>query len=129
VEGYVDTVYVGGIESANCEATNPADRDTHIEITLDAQHTREDQRVIVEVTPRWRRMVAAQGKDWSTAGLAAALIGRRVLVTGWMMFDIDHASQSLNTKTSGKHVWRATAWEVHPVTELQVLPAKGGPAL
>src|SRR5215831_17643618 len=76
-EGYVDTVYVGGVESANCEAKNPAGRDTHIEIALDPQHSRPDQRVIVEVTPRWRRKAQAQGKDWSTAALAAALTRHR----------------------------------------------------
>src|SRR5262245_57111986 len=35
VEAYVDTVYVGGVESANCEAKTPVGRDTHIEISLD----------------------------------------------------------------------------------------------
>jgi hypothetical protein len=130
IEGYVDTVYVGGIESANCEAKDAPDRDTHIELVLDPQHARPEQRVIVEVTPRWRKMVATQGKDWSTAALAAALIHHRVQVTGWMMFDIDHANASLNTKTAGAHVWRATAWEVHPITDLQILGPQGkGPAI
>ena len=122
IEGFVDTVYIGGVESANCEATNPAARDTHIEMSLDAERSRPDQRVIVEVTPRWRRRVLAQGKDWSTRGLAAALIGRRIRVTGWMLFDFDHASESLNTMRPGEHVWRATAWEIHPITDLEVLP-------
>ena len=122
-DGYVDTVYVGGIESANCEATSPAGRDTHIELSLDAQRSRPDQRVIVEVTPRWRRKVHAQGKDWSTAALAAALTRHRVRVTGWMMFDYDHAPESLNTGKPGKTIWRATAWEIHPVTVIEVLGA------
>jgi len=120
-EGYVDAVYVGGIESANCGATSPAGRDTHIELSLDPEHSRPDQRVIVEVTPRWRRTVSAQGRDWSTAALAAALTRHRVRVTGWMMFDYDHASESLNTRRPGKTVWRATAWEIHPVTDIHVL--------
>lgn len=125
IDGYVDAVYVGGVESANCDAVSPADRDTHIEISLDPQHARPDQRVIIEVTPRWRRMVANQGKDWSTAALAAALTRHRIRVTGWMMFDYDHAPESLNTKKHGKRIWRATAWEVHPVTEIQVLATHG----
>lgn len=131
VEGYVESVYVGGVESANCDAKSPANRDTHIELALDAQRSRPDQRVIVEVTPRWRRKVQARGEDWSTAALAAALTGHRVRVTGWMMFDSDHASESLNTRKPGKTVWRATAWEVHPVTGIEILdpsPVAGEPS-
>src|SRR5579862_5780396 len=30
IRGYVMSVKVGGIESCNCKATDPADRDTHI---------------------------------------------------------------------------------------------------
>ena len=120
-EGYVDTVYVGGVESANCDAVKPVARDTHIELSLDPAHSRPDQRVIVEVTPRWRRMVGAHGVDWSTAALASALTHHRIRVTGWMMFDYDHASESLNTRKPGNTVWRATAWEIHPVTDLEIL--------
>ena len=123
-EGYVDTVYVGGVESANCEAKNPAGRDTHIEISLDPQHSRPDQRVIVEVTPRWRSKMHAQGKDWSTAALQASLTRHRIRVTGWMMFDYDHAAESRNSAQSGNTIWRATAWEIHPVTDLEVIAAR-----
>ena len=34
LEGFVHDAKVGGIETANCKATDPADRDTHIELVL-----------------------------------------------------------------------------------------------
>jgi hypothetical protein len=37
-----------------------------------------------------------------------------------MFFDGGHADEAENTHLAGKHNWRATAWEVHPVTDLQL---------
>jgi len=34
IQGFVVDVKVGGKETCNCEATDPADRDTHIELAL-----------------------------------------------------------------------------------------------
>jgi len=61
IVGYVWDVKVGGIETCNCGATDPARRDTHIELVVDPSNTAATDRVIVEVTPRWRQKMAAQG--------------------------------------------------------------------
>jgi hypothetical protein len=37
-----------------------------------------------------------------------------------MFFDGEHADEAENTHPNGKHNWRATAWEVHPVTGIQL---------
>ena len=66
IVGYVFDVKVGGIESTNCHARSANERDTHIELVLDPMAGSPTQRVIVEVTPRWRAIMAAQGVDWST---------------------------------------------------------------
>jgi hypothetical protein len=120
-EGIVIDVKVGGIETANCHAKNPADRDTHIELAVDSSAV-ETQRVVVAVTPRWRAKMQAQGIDWSTSALKSALIGKRVRATGWMLDDLEHTSQAENTNPHGASNWRATVWEIHPVTQLAVLP-------
>lgn len=122
VVGFVDSVYVGGIESANCHATDPLNRDTHIEITPALEEDRS-KRVIVEVTPRLRQLMKAHGADWRTSALEARLFHHQVRFTGWMMFDTDHATESRNTHQGTAEVWRATAWELHPVTAIQVLSA------
>jgi hypothetical protein len=122
IEGYVADVKMGGIESTNCRARSAHDRDTHIDLTLTAKDAGDETKhVIVEVTPRWRATMAAKGVDWETDTLRQTILGRCVRVTGWLLFDAEHARESANTAAAGREVWRATAWEVHPVTSLIVL--------
>lgn len=123
IAGYVADVKVGGVESVNCHAKAVSDRDTHIELTLSANDPVEGKHVIIEVTPRWRAIMRERGEDWSTASLRRHLLGRWVEVTGWMLFDQEHLANAANTQRGKAKVWRATAWEVHPVTSLRVVPA------
>src|ERR1700686_605239 len=90
ITGYVVSAKVGGIETCNCHATDPLNRDTHIDVVSDPKfavpklvkvtttdksgktHTinkdaNEKFHVIVEVTPRVRQQMKAKGVDWSTA--------------------------------------------------------------
>jgi hypothetical protein len=79
IVGYVSDVKVGGIESTNCHARAAQQRDTHIELVLDPMASSPTQRVVVEVTPRWRAIMAAQGVDSSTRALRDRLLGRWML--------------------------------------------------
>jgi hypothetical protein len=120
VVGYVRDVEVGGVETVNCLARRPDRRDTHIELVAD----REDGGhlpLIVEVTPAWRRLAASRGSDWSTDSLRSLLQGRRVRVTGWLLFDTEHRREAENTAPGRVGNWRATAWELHPVTDVAVV--------
>jgi hypothetical protein len=126
IEGYVAASYVGGIETANCHAVDALHRDTHIALALSPAATAEPQTMIVEVTPRWRAIMAGLGADWSTDNLIAAICHRWVRITGWMLFDAEHAGQSVNTATRG-NIWRATAWEIHPITFIEPLNRPPGP--
>lgn len=118
LEGYVVEVSGGAIEASNCYSF--LSRDTHIALALrpDAPPT---ERVILEVTPPVREWAATQGLDWSTEALKRELEGRRCRFEGWLLFDEEHADQSENV-APGRHTnWRATAWELHPVTALKVV--------
>lgn len=120
IEGWVDRVRVGGIETVNCHARTTQYRDTHIEVSL-AMGAGETQRVIVEVTPRWRAAMAARGVDWSTHALEQLLTGKRVRFRGWLLFDREHVANAENTNPGNASNWRATVWEIHPVTQIVVL--------
>src|ERR1043166_9623215 len=86
ITGYVASVKVGGIETCNCHASDPAHRDTHIDVVADPKYTvrhmiavktkgknrkaktiqkdaNEKHHVIVEVTPRVRDQMRAKGID------------------------------------------------------------------
>lgn len=122
VRGFVFEVKAGGVESVNCGASSVQFKDTHIELTLSESDTAETQRFIVEVTPKWRAFVAQQGGDWSNAALVALLRGRCAEFTGWMFWDAHHRGDAEHTDPGGGNNWRATAWEIHPVTALRVVP-------
>lgn len=119
IERVVFDVKPGGIESTNCGARDLADRDTHIEIVRSIDDSGPTRRVIVEVTPRLRAMARARGLDWSTQALQS-LRRHRVKITGWMLFDFEHVDESENTAPKKRDNWRATAWEIHPVTDIAV---------
>jgi hypothetical protein len=120
IVGYASDVKIGGIESTNCRARSANERDTHIELVLDPMAGSPSQRVIMEVTPRWRAIMAAQGVDWSTRALRDRLLCW-IKVKGWMLFDVEHQNQSENTAPGRERNWRATAWEVHPITSIEVV--------
>lgn len=121
ITGYVIDVKMGGIESCNCKATASQFRDTHIELVADPKKTSQTLRVIVEMTPRIRQKMKAKGIDWSTSALKSKFLHKWVKVKGWMLFDAEHWYNAENTNPDGDNIWRATSWEIHPVTSIEVV--------
>jgi len=123
VTGYVLDVKPGGGETCNCGKTDPAHTDAHIELVLHSGDTAGRQSVVAEVTPRMRAIMGTSGTDWSTKTLRKQILGKWVKVQGWMMFDSQHANAAENTNPGGASNWRATAWEIHPITDIKIVPA------
>ncbi len=121
ISGYVFNVKMGGIETCNCKNTDERFRDTHIELTPDKEHTGPEYRLIVEVTPRIRTLMSVKGIDWSTEELKSTLIGHSVKVSGWLFYDEEHKSQSFATNPAGERNWRASCWEIHPITNIEII--------
>jgi hypothetical protein len=124
IQGFVIDVKMGGTETCNCGADDPDLKDTHIELAL-AAGAPEIQRVIVEVTPRLRKLMKMKMPevDWTTAALHSKFKEKWVEVTGWLTFDTAHIKQAENTNQGHKGNWRATCWEIHPVTNITLLDA------
>jgi len=122
IVGFVFHVKPGAQETVNCKNPESGTFDSHIELVTGADATGPTRRFIVEVTPRWRAAMAAQNVDWSTKTLQQTIQGRCVKVRGWLFFDAEHWSQSENTKPGNPRNFRATAWEIHPVSSLAVVP-------
>jgi hypothetical protein len=121
ISGFVIEVMVGGKETCNCHATQPNERDTHVALAL-SQGAEENQSVIVEVTPRTRLLHQRAGADdWTTAALKRDILGKWIEVTGWLLFDFEHVGEAENTNPGGAKNWRATCWEIHPVTSIKIL--------
>lgn len=123
IAGWVVSVKAStGGESCNCGAHDPIDCDTHIDVALtpDAENT---EHIIVEVTPRIRQIMAQNGVDWSSETLRnpqTGIKGKWVEFTGWMFFDTDHLHEAENTNPGGSRNWRASCWELHPVTSIVI---------
>lgn len=119
IVGYVSNVKIGALETCNCREKDYWLRDTHIELTLDPMDAdNKEKLLIVEVTPRFRESMKAKGLDWSHKNLRDAFLGRWVRVTGWIFYDANHDDESAGSEN--KNIWRGSAWELHPVTSLEI---------
>lgn len=126
-----------GGEACNCALKNdPLASDYHIGIGFDeslaktaaergvaAKTELEKQSIIVEMTPHYR---AKYHPKW-TDTLLKSIYGRQVKVVGQLLLDNDHAKESdicssPPAATDDKNCWRASPWELHPVTEFYVCP-------
>ena len=74
ISGFVINVKSGGSESCNCGATNPDERDTHIELCL-AAAAPETQRVVAEVTPRLRMLKKKAGSIVNMSSAISSIRG------------------------------------------------------
>jgi hypothetical protein len=118
LQGQVIDVDYAGTEATNCY--NPCRRDIHILIAT-RQDARKTEHVVLEVTPNSADWAKSQGIDWSESTLQAQLIGHWCEFEGWLYFDVGHAEESENTSPQNAGNWRATAWEIHPITKITVI--------
>ena len=69
----------------------------------------KQEAAVVEVTPRWKDA----NPTWSKTTLSQLKRQRaKVRIAGWLLFDQDHLNEVSNS--------RATAWEIHPITKIEV---------
>lgn len=124
VIGYLYYAKQEGAESVNCELTAPDDTDFHIGIGFDKTLTKAEMAkatktaVVVEMTPQYRARLAP---GWTLDALKGAL-SKQVKVTGQFLADNEHntAKDNCGLPSHGPNCWRASIWELHPVTRFQV---------
>jgi len=106
VTGYIVKAKQSGLESANGYVDSL--RDYHIWISETPEGSRA-RSLIVEMTPRWK----AIHPEWRLRYLQSLVENRaKVRVTGWLLWDEEHASEVDKS--------RGTQWEIHPVTLFEV---------
>jgi len=121
ITAYVLDVRDGGPSSSNCHSSSSADHDTILELTPTANGLDRTHRFYAIVTPQWRRAVGAKRIDWSTGALRAHYVQRWVTLRGWLLFNTEAAAISLHTgDIAGPGLTRMSAWEIHPVTALDL---------
>jgi hypothetical protein len=106
LDGFLIAVHQQGPEK--CKCSDPEQSDFHIWIASLAK-SRKPSAVVVEATPRWQEVNDA----WELVNFQdLAKKKAHVRITGWLMYDQDHGSEVGHS--------RATLWEIHPVTKVEV---------
>jgi hypothetical protein len=128
VTGYVAFVTEGGFEeTSNCGRADL--RDIHINIVTGPQEVgNQTKYVVVEFTPRWEKTFGLDDSDYQKmlGGVKSQIELKWVTFRGWMLYDYIHADASESVHPGKPGNWRATPWEVHPVTSFKIL--SGPPA-
>src|SRR4030095_11210959 len=118
IQGEVIDVAYARAEAANC--FNPCRRDIHI-LVANRKGTAKNEHVVLEIPPNQQDSATKRGIDWSEQALQAQLVGHWCEFEGWLYFDVGHAEESENIAANRPGNWRATAWEIHPVTKIRVV--------
>jgi hypothetical protein len=106
-EGILIAVRQQKQEASNCERADL--NDYHIWIAPPDSRQFKANGMVVEATPRWKGANPA----WSLTALRKLAAQRaRVRITGWLLFDQEHPDEVGRS--------RATAWEIHPITRIEV---------
>jgi hypothetical protein len=121
VEGYVVSIANGPIELTNCSW--PGSRDIHIHIGLRPDAPPREL-LVLEVTPRMREWARRQGWDWSEESMRRVMLNRWCSFEGWLLYDSHHAGEAENNAPGRADNWRATAWEIHPITNFEIRARK-----
>ncbi len=91
-----------------CNCKDPDERDFHVWICPATTSDNLDC-VVVEATPRWQ----AVNNNWNQKTFSKLKNAKaHVRITGWLLYDQDHGIEV------GKS--RATLWEIHPITKIEV---------
>lgn len=131
IVGYLYYAKLSGSESSNCQLTGEENVDFHIGIGFDdklakalltSRKLSASQRkaltqtsVIVEMTPHYRGFFEP---NW-TIDAVKSNIGKRVKVLGQLIVDNEHIGEGQDCAFSSDpqdSCWRASVWELHPVT-------------
>jgi hypothetical protein len=98
--------YTSGKEACNCNLKVEENNDFHL-VLVERKQQSEKRSITAEITPRIRP------EGWTFSKLSSlAKVKTYVRVTGYLMFDSQHAGSSVPA--------RLTHWEIHPVTSFEV---------
>jgi hypothetical protein len=139
--GWLVLAYAGPPETTNCGSANF--HDWHIEISENpsdhAPQVGDSTPIICEITPRTERAIYRNGvRIQSLAGFlrlqdasyrATGHKAQKVRVTGYLLWDDDHNGSAdvgstieYFSNNGFHHPWRSTAWEIHPIMKIELIP-------
>jgi hypothetical protein len=112
------TAYVSSVgwrppNAANC--FSPTMKDIYLSIVSSPEDLGNRQRRMEAIiTPRWWKKLGITTQNFPA--FRTSLLHKRVALTGWLFYDSGNDKRAVNTTPNERTNWRATAWELHPVT-------------
>ena len=119
IEGYVLKASDNGMESCNCFTEDKTQYSTNLYIspTPITKQTRSADCIVVVITPYSRTLHS----EWNADLFNYKMIGKKVRVSGWLLYDYSKSSLSIETNSNGAQPERRTIWGICPMTELKSL--------
>ncbi len=118
ITGYVFRAVDNNMESCNCFTEDKAKYSTNIYLspTPIEKNTRTADCIVVVVMPYSRTI----NKDWTADNVNEKMVGKKITVAGWLIYDVLHSVGSIMTNSNGSHPERRTIWGICPMTDLKV---------
>lgn len=115
VEGYLADAKEEKGESCNCYSQERDDHDIHVFLSPTPYVTggKKKDWLVVEMTPYSKQLMPG----WTTRFMKDNR-GRKVRVTGWLMFDFEHVNVSTTSRPDAERQHRHNVWEIHPITSI-----------
>jgi hypothetical protein len=112
ITGYVLAADDGGSESCNCYSKDSAKENVKLFLghSIDSW---KDSVFVVEITPKFGKIHPGLHPEM--------LIGRRVTITGNLLYNVEAKKFALNACKNCRVSDRKTAWEICPVTDVKVI--------
>jgi hypothetical protein len=121
LRGYVALVTLKKEEECNCNIKDKDFYDIHIHLSPSLEAISQKwQHVIVEVTPRLRKLMNGKNDNFSLKRLKELKKeGIEVEIEGWLFYDWEHGDKAYLYNGDEQKSWRVSAWEIHPITSLK----------
>jgi len=117
--GYVFRAVTTGMESCNCYTEDKSKYSVNVYISKDpiTKQTKTSECIVAVVTP----YSISLNKDWTSDNINDKLVGKRVKVSGWLIFDYLKSNESVETNSNGTQLDRRTIWGICPLTNITAL--------
>jgi hypothetical protein len=113
-EGYMTSAEEQGPESCNCKEASESKKngDVHMYLSLVKDAPKKNS-MVVEITPLFKKKFPDY-KQYMKKNI-------KIRVYGFLFYDTEHEDAAFTTCNSCGHIWRKTNWEIHPITEIEII--------
>ena len=114
MDGYLVDFEEQGPESCNCNEALKSKKtgDVHMFLGLVPAAAKKNC-LVIEITPAFKKKFS----DYEDILIKNA----KIRVWGYLFYDYPHEKDAFTTCDACTHIWRKTPWEIHPITNIEVL--------